>query len=70
MRTYAAREVIANLRRAGFDEISRRGSHVKLRHGDGRTVIVPDHREIARGTMRSILRQAGLTVEEFQQLDK
>jgi predicted RNA binding protein YcfA (HicA-like mRNA interferase family) len=70
LRPYAAREVIANLRRAGFEEISRRGSHAKLRDRDGRTVIVPDHREIARGTMRSILRQAGLTVEEFEQLGK
>jgi predicted RNA binding protein YcfA (HicA-like mRNA interferase family) len=48
------------LRRAGFSEASRRGSHLKLRHPDGRTVIVPLHDELARGTLRSILRQAGL----------
>lgn len=50
------REVMAALRRAGFEVVSQRGSHVRLRNEDGRTVIVPDHREIARGTMRSILR--------------
>lgn len=70
MRTYAAREVMAALRRVGFEVVSQRGSHVKLRNEDGRTVIVPDHREIARGTMRSILRQAGLTAEEFEQFAK
>ena len=65
MRTYSAREVLAALRRAGFEQVSQRGSHVKLRNAAGRTVIVPDHREIMRGTMRSILRQADLTPDEF-----
>lgn len=41
---------------------------MKLRHEDGRTVIVPDHREVARGTMRSILRQARISGEEFEAL--
>jgi predicted RNA binding protein YcfA (HicA-like mRNA interferase family) len=66
VRTYSAREVLAALQRAGFERVSRRGSHVKLRNAAGRTVIVPDHREIARGTMRSILRQADLTPGEFE----
>ena len=65
MRTYSAREVLAALRRAGFEQVSQRGSHVKLRNAAGRTVIVPDHAEIMRGTIRSILRQADLTPEEF-----
>ena len=65
MRTYSAREVLAALRRAGFEPVSQRGSHVKLRNAAGRTVIVPDHAEIMRGTMRSILRQADLTPDEF-----
>jgi predicted RNA binding protein YcfA (HicA-like mRNA interferase family) len=68
VRLYSSREVLAALKRAGFEEVSRRGSHIKLRHEDRRTVIVPDHREIARGTMRSILRQAGMTPEEFDRL--
>jgi predicted RNA binding protein YcfA (HicA-like mRNA interferase family) len=68
VRLYSSREVLAALKRAGFAEVSRRGSHIKLRHEDRRTVIVPDHREIARGTMRSILRQAGMTPEEFDRL--
>jgi predicted RNA binding protein YcfA (HicA-like mRNA interferase family) len=51
----------------GFDEVTRRGSHVKLRNATGRIVIVPAHREIAHGTMRSILRQAGLTEAQFEE---
>ena len=56
------------LRAVGFEQISQRGSHVKLRNTEGRTVIVPMHRELAPGTLRSILRQAGLSVDEFTAL--
>ena len=61
-------DVIRALTRVGFGEVSQRGGHVKLRHGNGRTVIVPLHRELAPGTLRSILRQADLSVEEFATL--
>ncbi|MHB1502925.1 MAG: type II toxin-antitoxin system HicA family toxin [Acidimicrobiales bacterium] len=57
-------DVIVALSKAGFVQVSQRGSHVKLRSGD-RTVIVPMHRELATGTLRSVLRQAGLTPAEF-----
>ncbi len=61
-------EVIRALGKAGFAEVSQRGSHVKLRNADERTVIVPLHRELAPGTLRSILRQAGLSVDELTAL--
>ncbi|WP_261557987.1 type II toxin-antitoxin system HicA family toxin [Frankia tisae] len=62
-------EVSRALRRAGFDEVGTKGSHCKLRHKDGaRTVIVPLHRELATGTLASILRQAGIDAEEFRTL--
>ena len=48
--------------------MSQRGSHVKLRNGFGRTVIVPLHRELAPGTLRSVVRQAGLSVGELTDL--
>jgi predicted RNA binding protein YcfA (HicA-like mRNA interferase family) len=64
----AGADAIRALGRAGFREISQRGSHVKLRSAGGRTAIVPLHRELAPGTLRSILRQAGLSVEEFVEL--
>ena len=61
----SGREIVRALERAGFVEKGQRGSHVKVRHADGRTAIVPMHREIAKGTLRSILRQAGLTRDEL-----
>ncbi len=56
--------VVIALTKVGYEQVSQRGSHVKLRR-DGRTVIVPLHRELAPGTLRSILRQASLTPVEF-----
>jgi predicted RNA binding protein YcfA (HicA-like mRNA interferase family) len=56
------------LAKAGFAQVSQRGSHVKLRGEGGRTVIVPMHRELASGTLRSVLRQAGLSADEFSRL--
>jgi predicted RNA binding protein YcfA (HicA-like mRNA interferase family) len=61
----SGREAITALRKAGFAEISQRGSHVKLRNAEGRTAIVPLHRELAPGTLRSVLRQAAMSVEDF-----
>lgn len=57
-----------DLAKVGFAEVSQRDSHLKLRDSAGRTVIIPMHREIARGTLHSILRQADLTVEAFIEL--
>jgi predicted RNA binding protein YcfA (HicA-like mRNA interferase family) len=61
-------QAVRALERAGFVLVSQRGSHVKLRNSVGRTVIVPMHGELRMGTMRSILRQAGLTAEQFRAL--
>lgn len=41
---------------------------MKLRNAEGKTVIVPLHRELAPGTLRSVLRQAAMTVERFTTL--
>jgi predicted RNA binding protein YcfA (HicA-like mRNA interferase family) len=57
--------VVDALEKAGFEQISQRGSHVKLRSGDGKTAIVPLRRELAPGTLRSVLRQAAMSVEDF-----
>jgi predicted RNA binding protein YcfA (HicA-like mRNA interferase family) len=64
-------EIQRKLRAAGFSEAAQRGSHVKFARTDPegvRTAVVPRHREVAVGTLRSILRQAGLTIEEFEAL--
>ncbi len=64
----SGKQVVAALLKAGFDHVSTKGSHAKLRHPDGRRTIVPLHRTVARGTLASILLQSGLTAQEFQNL--
>lgn len=57
---------MAALRRAGFQPVKQRGSHLKLHHSvTGRVCIVPMHRELAVGTLASILRQAGLVRDDL-----
>ena len=65
LRVVSGQETVAALSKAGFVLVGQRGSHVKLRDQGGRTVIVPLHRELARGTLSAILRQTGLAVSEF-----
>lgn len=63
-------DIIRALSKLGFYKISQRGSHAKYRK-DGRisrTVIIPMHSEVARGTLQSILEQAGVTLDEFSKL--
>ena len=71
LRPLSFRQVDRRLKAAGFIPAAVHGSHVKyVRETAGATliVIVPRHREIAVGTLRSIVRQAGLTVAEFERL--
>jgi predicted RNA binding protein YcfA (HicA-like mRNA interferase family) len=65
------REVQRRLEAAEFRLVRSKGSHVKfagVTDQGTRTDIVPDHRDVAIGTLRSVLRQAGLTWEEFDAL--
>jgi predicted RNA binding protein YcfA (HicA-like mRNA interferase family) len=59
---------VTALGKIGFEQVGQRGSHVKPRDQQGRTVIVPIHRELARGTLSAILRQSGITVSQFIEL--
>lgn len=64
-----ARRVIKALQKLGFQVISQRSSHVKLRHEDGRMVVVPDHggRDLRSGTpMKIVTEGAELTVDQFR----
>ena len=65
----APQEIIRRLESFGFVYKSQKGSHakyVKVEKGKPtRTVIVPMHYEVAKGTLKSILDQAGLTIDEF-----
>ena len=71
MKPVPFREVKRKLEAAGFVEVGQSGSHIKFAQttDEGtRTATVPKHREVAAGTLRSILRQAGLTQSEFEAL--
>lgn len=64
---YSAREALKRLLRAGFNEVRQSGSHKVLRHPDGRQTYVAMHPgDIPSGTLRKILKQAGLSEEEFR----
>ncbi len=59
-----ARKVIAALVRLGFCIDHQKGSHIVLKNSDEtRTIVVPDHPELDRGTLKSILKQAGIDVD-------
>ncbi len=59
---------IAALQRAGFVIIRQSGSHVVLRHPDGRTTVVPQHRgrSIGKGLLSKILKDVQMTREQFR----
>jgi predicted RNA binding protein YcfA (HicA-like mRNA interferase family) len=63
------REVKA-LRKVGYEFDYQQSSHIVLRQTTPphRRLTVPDHDEVAKGTLRATIRQAGLTVEEFKAL--
>ncbi|GAA0651327.1 type II toxin-antitoxin system HicA family toxin [Kutzneria viridogrisea] len=61
----AVRKVVRVLESIGFEHVRTKGSHAVYRHKDGRTVVVPQHGTVKRGTLASIVRQAGLTPAEF-----
>jgi len=63
--------VIRALKRAGFVELRQKGSHVSLERRVGNLVfktVVPLHDELAKGTLSDILKQSGLTLDQFLEL--
>ena len=61
------REVVSILERLGFVEVRQRGSHKQYRHPDGRCTTVPFHagRDVSPLLLRQIVKDIGLSVEEF-----
>jgi predicted RNA binding protein YcfA (HicA-like mRNA interferase family) len=59
-------ETVRALERAGWTRNRQAGSHVILiKAGEVASLSVPQHRELAPGTLRALIRNAGMTVEEF-----
>ncbi|KXK60193.1 hypothetical protein AWW66_20165 [Micromonospora rosaria] len=64
------RKVLDGLRKAGFEHVRTKGSHAVYRDSTSKLVVVPQHSTIKRGTLASILRQAGLTPRRVPQADR
>jgi len=65
------RDVVKVFAKAGWQMVRQRGSHMILvKDGHMATLSVPDHREVAKGTLRSLIRSSGLTIEEFSAITK
>ena len=62
----SGREAVSVFRKL-YELDRQRGSHIILRHTlpPHRRLTVPDHREVAKGTLRALIREAGITVEDF-----
>lgn len=67
----SGKECIKALEKEGFYFKRQEGSHITLRKNNPFSqVVVPDHKELDRGTLRAIIRQTGLSVDEFVKLLK
>ena len=66
----SGRQAVKAFRRIDYEVDRRVGSHIILRQSRApyRRLTVPDHHEIAKGTLRTLIREAGLTVAEFRSL--
>ena len=65
----SGREVVRAFSKDGWQMVRQRGSHMILvKTGHMATLSVPDHKEVAKGTLRSLIRSSGLTVEQFTEL--
>jgi predicted RNA binding protein YcfA (HicA-like mRNA interferase family) len=62
----SGRKVVRAFEKFGWQVARQRGSHIiMVKEGDNVTLSIPDHKEVAKGTLRSLIRAARLTVEEF-----
>jgi predicted RNA binding protein YcfA (HicA-like mRNA interferase family) len=62
----SGREVVRVFESLDWEVVRQTGSHIiMVKDSEPTTLSVPDHREVAKGTLRSLIRAAGLTVDEF-----
>lgn len=68
-KTFSGKDMVKALRRKGFVVDHQRGSHIFMHNLDENiSVIVPFHDEIKKGTLNSIIKKAGITLEELKKL--
>jgi predicted RNA binding protein YcfA (HicA-like mRNA interferase family) len=61
-------DAVRAFRGVGYEVDHQTGSHIILRHPSQRRLTVPNHSELAKGTLRALIREAGLTKEQFTDL--
>jgi predicted RNA binding protein YcfA (HicA-like mRNA interferase family) len=62
----SGREAVRAFEKLGWQIARQRGSHIiMVKEGEMTTLSIPDHKEVAKGTLRSLIRSAGITVDEF-----
>lgn len=66
----SGKQVVKVLQKIGYYFRDQKGSHIHLRHPNKIPLTIPNHKEIAKGTLRTILSDAGITTEEFIKLLK
>jgi len=62
----SATELVRAFERMGFTVMSQKGSHIKMKHTDGRTTVIPNHKEVKTGTLKKgILNPLGISVSDL-----
>jgi len=67
----SGREAAKRFERLGYQQVRQRGSHMRLLHPTDpihKPLTIPDHKELGRGLLRKLLRDSGITAEEFRNL--
>jgi len=62
------REVLKALLKIGFHPVRQRGSHIVVESSEGKSIVIPRHEEIRRGTLLAIIEQSGLAKDTFLKL--
>lgn len=69
----SGREAVARFEKLGYSSVRQRGSHIRMLHPTDKSrkpLTIPDHTAIGKGLLRKLIRDANISVEEFQQLKK
>ena len=68
-KTFSGKEIVKALRRIGYYVNHQRGSHIFMHNlKENKSVIVPYHKEIKKGTLNNIIKKVGITIEELKKL--
>jgi predicted RNA binding protein YcfA (HicA-like mRNA interferase family) len=68
-KTFSGKQIIKALKKIGYIIDNQKGSHIFLHNTDlNKSIIVPNHKELKKGTMNNILKKVGLTIEDLNKL--